>query len=417
MTHKKKRFWKLAFLLFLTEMVRGMFILSYLPALPTIGIISIGLSSILITLHYVLDTVTNVWLGFLMKKIGEWWTMFLSYFVGIGAMILVMFDQNFWLLLISACLLGISVCPIWILALSNVEESNRGRDMGLVFFNWLAGLGGGMVAMNFLIGLFSEAAVYAMAGVYVINLILFLILPGNRETVDGAEDRPGAAGELAKTIESEAETSSRGRGGTGRLPLRETWEIFYHHLKNMPGIMLQGLGLGMLLPILPTYITSELSLNFFQYTFFILLIFGLVAFSMTVLSRGLDAYSNRLTMAAICAGFFIYAVGVIWFSTLETIWLIFAIASFVGLSYGLMLPAWNKYLAGTIWKSRRAESWGVISSVQGLGAMVGPMLGGLTADLFGTVNATLTFSGLIFILLFVYYAVLFLVQRGQNLEE
>src|SRR5699024_8952927 len=114
-----------------TEMVRGMFILSYLPALPTIGIISIGLSSILITLHYVLDTVTNVWLGFLMKKIGEWWTMFLSYFVGIAAMTLVMFDQSFWLLLISACLLGISVCPIWILALSNVEESKRGRDMGL----------------------------------------------------------------------------------------------------------------------------------------------------------------------------------------------------------------------------------------------------------------------------------------------
>src|SRR5699024_7265437 len=100
---------------------------------------------------------------FLMKKIGEWWTMFLSYFVGIAAMTLVMFDQSFWLLLISACLLGISVCPIWILALSNVEESKRGRDMGLVFFNWLAGLGGGMVAMNFLIGLFSEAAVYAMA--------------------------------------------------------------------------------------------------------------------------------------------------------------------------------------------------------------------------------------------------------------
>src|SRR5699024_5347673 len=127
--------------------------------------------------------------------------------------------------LISACLLGISVCPIWILALSNVEESKRGRDMGLVFFNWLAGLGGGMVAMNFLIGLFSEAAVYAMAGVYVFNLILFLILPGNHKSVDAGEDRPGASGELAKTIESETETSSRGRGGAGRLPLRETWEI------------------------------------------------------------------------------------------------------------------------------------------------------------------------------------------------
>src|SRR5699024_10870869 len=162
-----------------------------------------------------------------------------------------------------------------------------------------------------------------------------------------------------------------------------------------------------LLPVLPTYITSELSLNYFQYTFFILIVFGLVAFSMTVLSRGLDTYSMRLTFAVICGGFFIYAAGIIWFSTLETIWLIFAIASFIGLSYGIMLPAWNKYLAGTIEEGRRAESWGVISSVQGIGAMIGPALGGLTADFFGTVDATLLASGLIFVLLFFYYAALF----------
>lgn len=86
----KKRFWKLAFILFLTEIVRGMFILSYLPALPTIGIISLSLSAIVITMHYVFDAVTNIWLGFLMRKIGAWWTMFLSYVIGVGAMVTVM---------------------------------------------------------------------------------------------------------------------------------------------------------------------------------------------------------------------------------------------------------------------------------------------------------------------------------------
>ncbi len=422
---KKKRFWKLALILFLTEMVRGMFILSYLPALPTIGLISIGLSSIVITMHYVLDAVTNVWLGFLIRKIGEVWTMLLSYFLGIGAMVAVGFDQSFWTLLIAACLLGISVCPIWIMALSNVEESNRGRDMGLVFFSWLTGLGAGMVTMNFLIGIFSEAAVFSMAGVFVLNLLVFLVLPGNRQAVvdavggDGSEesaeseditigDRVG--NEVYGVDPEDGGSSSKRRDRSGvkkRLPLKDTWFILKHHMKNMPGIMLQGLGVGMLLPVLPTYITSELSLNYFQYTFFILIVFGLVAFSMTVLSRGLDTYSVRLTFAVICGGFFIYAAGIMWFSTLETIWLIFAIASFIGLSYGLMLPAWNKYLAGTIMQDKSAESWGVISSVQGIGAMIGPALGGLTADFFGTVDATLLASGLIFVLLFVYYAVLF----------
>src|SRR5699024_5652785 len=86
---------------------------------------------IVITMHYVLDAVTNVWLGFLIRRIGGVWTMLLSYLLGIGAMVAVGFDQSFWTLLAAACLLGVSVCPIWIMALSNVEEKNRGRDMGL----------------------------------------------------------------------------------------------------------------------------------------------------------------------------------------------------------------------------------------------------------------------------------------------
>lgn len=343
--------------------------------------------------------------------------MMLSYLLGIGAMLMVGFDQSFWTLLAAACLLGISVCPIWIMALSNVEEENRGRDMGLVFFSWLTGLGSGMVAMNFLIGMFAEEAVFSMAGIFALNLIIFLLLPGNRkEVVEAVADDEHSSvaervgNEVYSVDSADGGSSSKRRDRSGqkkRLPLVDTWYILKHHMKNIPGIMLQGLGVGMLLPVLPTYITSELSLNYFQYTFFILIVFALVAFSMTVLSRALDTNSVRLTFIVISGGFLVYAVGIMWFSTLETIWLIFAIASFIGLSYGIMLPAWNKYLAGTIMQDKSAESWGVISSIQGIGAMFGPMLGGLTADLFGTVDATLLASGLVFVLLFVYYGVMF----------
>lgn len=387
----KKRFFKLAFILCLTEVVRGMFILSYLPALPTIGIVSIGLSSIVITMHYVFDAVTNIWLGFIMRKIGAWWTMFLSYIVGIGAMVVVMFDQSFYVLLIAACLLGISVCPIWIIALSNVRDEKRGHEMGMIFFSWLCGLGAGMVIMNFLIGIFDAASVYAMGAVFLLNFIVFLIMPGDYKV----QSKTGEAASRRKR----------------RLPLKETWIILRRHMKNMPGIMLQGLGVGMLLPVLPTYITTLLELNYFEYTFFILLVFGVVALSMTVLSRILDVHTERFTRSIIVGGFLVYAVGVIWFSTLETVWLIFIIASLIGLSYGIMLPAWNKFLAGSIADNEKEESWGVISSIQGVGAMIGPMLGGLTADLFGTVTATLMASGIIFLILFAYYAVLYMLER------
>lgn len=370
----------------MTELVRGMYVLSYLPALPSIEAISLTLASVVITVHFVFDAATNAWLGFIMRKIGARWTMAGTYTLMAAAMSMIILSQDFYVLLIASALLGISVCPIWIFALANVDETTRGKDMGFIFFSWLSGLGSGMVVMNFIIGAVGEAAVVVMIGAVVLNIVMYLFIPGKFKVA--ADDRKSGSNRK-------------------RLPLKETFMILRRHMGNIPGIMLQALGVGMLLPVLPTYITGLLELSFFEYTIFILVIFALVGFSMTVLSRGLDSYSLKFTMLIICTGFFVYAVGIIWFSTLQTVWIIFLIVAFIGLSYGVMLPAWNKYLAGTIMDAKKAESWGLISSLQGMGAMIGPVVGGLTADIFGTVTATLVASGLIFAVLTVYYAGMF----------
>lgn len=384
--NRKKLFWKYAIILFMTELVRGMYVLSYLPALPSIEAISLTLASIVITVHFVFDAATNAWLGFIMRKVGARWTMAGTYALMAAAMSMIILSQDFFMLLIASALLGVSVCPIWIFALANVDEATRGKDMGFIFFSWLSGLGSGMVVMNFIIGAVGEAAVVVMIGAVVLNILMYLFIPGKFKVV--ADDRSSGSGKK-------------------RLPLKETFVILRRHMGNIPGIMLQALGVGMLLPVLPTYITGLLELSFFEYTIFILVIFALVGFSMTVLSRGLDSYSTKFTMLIICTGFFVYAVGIMWFSTLHTVWIIFLIVAFIGLSYGVMLPAWNKYLASTIMDEKKSESWGLISSLQGMGAMIGPVVGGLTADIFGTVTATLVASGLIFLVLTVYYLVRF----------
>jgi MFS family permease len=368
-----------------------MYVLSYLPALPSIEAISLTLASVAITAHFVFDAATNAWLGFVMRKIGAKWTMAGTYILMVTAMGMVLFSQEFLILLIASALLGIAVCPIWIFALANVNDATRGKDMGFIFFSWLAGLGTGMVIMNFVIGFIGDDAVYIMIGTVVLNILGYIFIPGKFSV----------------------RQNNGGGSGKKRLPLKEMLVILRRHMRNIPGIMLQALGVGMLLPVLPTYITRLLELSYFEYTVFILVIFSLVGFSMTILSRGLDSYSSKFTMVTICTGFFIYAAGIIWFSTLETVWIIFLIACFIGLSYGIMLPAWNKYLAGTVLKVKKEESWGLISSLQGMGAMIGPVVGGLTADIFGSVKATLVASGLIFLVLTIYYIVMFVRERTK----
>src|SRR5699024_2878705 len=51
-------------------------------------------------------------------------------------------------LITSAILLGIAVSPIWVIMLASVDENNRGKQMGYVYFSWLLGLLVGMVGMN-----------------------------------------------------------------------------------------------------------------------------------------------------------------------------------------------------------------------------------------------------------------------------
>src|SRR5699024_11370817 len=135
MTVKRKNlFWKYAIILFMTELVRGMYVLSYLAALTSIEAISLTLASVVITVHFVFDAATNAWLGFIMRKIGARWTMAATYALMAAAMSMIILSQDFFVLLIASALLGVSVCPIWIFGLANVDEATRGKEMGFRLF-------------------------------------------------------------------------------------------------------------------------------------------------------------------------------------------------------------------------------------------------------------------------------------------
>src|SRR5699024_12797817 len=94
-----------------------------------------------------------------MRKIGARWTMAGTYALMAAAMSMIILSQDFFALLIASALLGVSVCPIWIFALANVDEATRGKDMGFIFFSWVSVLGSGMILMNLTCGAVWGAAV------------------------------------------------------------------------------------------------------------------------------------------------------------------------------------------------------------------------------------------------------------------
>ena len=128
-----------------------------------------------------------------------------------------------------------------------------------------------------------------------------------------------------------------------------------------------------MLPILPTYATKVVGVSTIEYTIAIAIGGAGCAFSMLFLSKIIDKNSKG----------FMYAV-IFWFYTIHSIYLRFifsnkypyrlVVAIFIGLMYGILLPAWNTFMAGQIDPAEQ-ETWGVFNSVQGFGSMIGPLFG------------------------------------------
>ena len=70
-------------------------------------------------------------------------------------------------------MLGIAVSPIWVIMLSSVEEAQRGKQMGYVYFAWLLGLLVGWAFMNVLVKLHPTRFAFMMSLVVVIAWVLY----------------------------------------------------------------------------------------------------------------------------------------------------------------------------------------------------------------------------------------------------
>ncbi|MDU1641423.1 MAG: MFS transporter, partial [Staphylococcus epidermidis] len=276
-------------ILFLMEFARGMYILSYINFLPTVTSIAIAITSFAFSIHFIADAATNFVIGFLLKKFGS------------------------KLVLTSGFLLA------FIIMLSSVDERNRGKQMGYVYFSWLLGLLVGMVIMNLLIKFHPTRFAFLMALVVLIAWILYYFVNINLTNYN------------TKPVKAQ---------------LKQIVDVTQRHLILFPGILLQGAAIAALVPILPKYATQVVKVSTVEYT--IAIIIGGIgcAFSMLFLSKIIDNNSKGFMYGVIFSGFILYTILIFGLSTITNIYIVWTIGLFIGLMYGILLPAWNTFMAG-----------------------------------------------------------------------
>lgn len=369
-----KKFLFLLISLMLVEYVRAAFIISYLPVQAAVGTqFNLTLVGSAISLHYISDAFSNFQAGFFMNRFGIQKVISFSFLlIFISLIIVPLFQFNSIVIILAAILLGFGACPIWIVLLSKASSGSRGKNMGLIYFCWLSGMASGVIVMNYLMNI-NLAVSYWLLPVFIIGAYINFRLSGSHHTPQ--TDRQNITDIL-----------------------RKTFSILKQSRVILPGTLMQSISIGMLIPILPTFVLQHLGFSYNQYTF-LLIIAGLTAgILMLPLGRLSDYFKPR---SLFIGGFILFGFTMISTTLDISILTIYILVVSMAIAYTLFLPAWNTFVATKITKEDQNVSWGIISSFQGVGTMLGPIIGGVLASY--SASITIIVSASLFLLMGLLY--------------
>lgn len=341
-------------ILFFVEFVRGAYLVNFLPsyAVNRLGI-SMSIVGLAVTVHYVVDTLSKSLLGYLLDRLSPRVVVHSGLLLSFLGLLMTPSSHYPWLLVLANALYGIGVSPIWLVCLSRVEEGQRATQMGLLYTVWLVSLGLGLVVINFFIDWSFLLAYWLLVVLWLFAWLLSLRISNRKTAV------------------------------MGFIPFPKQLQLLWERLKNMkallPGMILQTTSGGMLVPVLPSFATKYLGFTYSQYSY-VLIVGGICAvLGMIPLGRMSDVWSKKwfLVGGFACIAFALYFLTYSSSLGMAMFWAVVA-----GVSYASLLPAWNAILSYHVPTGQKGLGWGIFSSVEGIGVMIGPVLGGRIADLF-----------------------------------
>jgi DHA1 family multidrug resistance protein-like MFS transporter len=338
-------------LLFAVEFVRAALLVSLLPFMVTHAFgLPLDVAAVAISAHYLLDTLGRSPSGLLVDRVGPRTVLFSGLVASLGLLLLLSFATThtpLWLLL---GLYGLAISPLWPVVIGRAAAGGdrRGEMMGGVFALWLVAIGLGPIAMNILLQMIGwQVAFGLLLAVQTVAVVLAAGVPLGGRTTGGG------------------------------LP-RELWRHVRRVAVLFPGMFVQTMTLGLLLPVINAFAGQYLGAVGFRYAELLALGGGTAVVLMVPLGRLADRLGARQPLAV---GLLLAAVGLVALGLSRNFWAAVGLAGLIGGAYALILPAWNNFLASVVPRQVRGALWGLFMTVEGLGLTVGPVLGAKAWDL------------------------------------
>ncbi|MGB9826316.1 MAG: MFS transporter, partial [Desulfofundulus sp.] len=330
--------WMLIAILFVAEFARGAFFLSFLPiyAVKHLGL-SITVSGFAVSAHYFTETASKTAAGWYFDRTGRP-VLLIGLLTSLASLISMKLYPLPVILVVASAVFGLGISPVWLGVMSEVapvEMPGRAKRIGLVFAAWLTGSGTGLVAVNFILSAGFEPAFSLIIILWLVAVVLtVLILSPSHHHIK--QTREGILHSISRLSTNPAVV---------RILI--------------PGMFLQTFCAGLLLPVLPLFAQNQLGLSYNQYGMLLLAgggaaVLGLLPMSMVV---------DRLTLNSLLAcGFALSSLCLGLFTASHSPYSAFPLAILLGLSYSVILPAWNTLLARVIPPERQATGWGVFAT-------------------------------------------------------
>ena len=336
----------------LVEFVHGALLFVLLPTLVAQRLgWPMGTTGAAVSTYFFTEVAAKLISGWLVDRLGSRQMLLWGFWIYVVAFAALAMSRTTWGAFVALAAMGAGASPLWPAALTRLTRTagaDVGGVLGHVFSTWFLGAGLGIGTATLL----SRTNHPVSLSVFLLPLVgaasLGLLVPGDPQNARQPVKAP-PIGTLLRLV-----GRSLVRLATSLIP--------------------QILAVGVLIPIVVPYLESVRGLD--ERQLLVLMVLGMGAGLLLLAPAGRmgDRLGRRRTYSLALGGVALLLIAVPY---CRTLWLLILDFVAMGVGYAFVLPAWNSMLLRLLPEDVRGAGLGILMTVEGMGGVIGPLVGGL----------------------------------------
>ncbi|TMJ14532.1 MAG: MFS transporter, partial [Bacillati bacterium ANGP1] len=336
----------------LVEFVHGALLFVLLPTLVAERLgWAMGTTGAAISTYFFTEVAAKLVSGWLVDRLGSRRMLLLGFWYYLAAFLALVLSRTTWEVFLSLAAMGAAASPLWPAALTRLSRSagaQVGEALGQMYSTWFLGAGLGIGVATLL----SRTNHPNSLSVFLVPLLgaalLGWLVPGDPTSTEPVRSRP-SVGQLLRLV-----GASLAKLATSLIP--------------------QIIAAGVLIPVVVPYLEIVRGLDEHQLLVLMVLCMGTGLLLLAPAGRIGDRFGRRRTYGV---GLGVVAVLLIAVPFCHSLWVLALDFIGIGVGYAFVLPAWNSILLRLLPADIRGAGLGIMMTVEGMGGVIGPLVGGL----------------------------------------